>query len=90
MKKLINISIDRRQYSASDTGNALPPGKPRKGNHGRYLKNLYDCMIGERVEHLSAIKLKRTDTTFDLSRSGKWSWGEEEIGFYEGGRRGFI
>ena len=29
------------------------------------------------MEHLSAIKLKRTDTTLDLSQSGKGSWGEK-------------
>ena len=33
--------------------------------------------LGERVEHLSAIKLKRTDTTLDLSQNGKGSWGEK-------------
>ena len=35
------------------------------------------CTIGEPVEHLPAIRLKRTDTTLDLSRSGKGSWREE-------------
>ena len=29
------------------------------------------------MEHLSAIKLKRTDTTLDLSRNGKGSLGEK-------------
>ena len=46
------------------------------------------CMIGERVEHLSAIKLKRTDTTLDLSLSGKGSWREKKKDFLEGERVG--
>ena len=46
------------------------------------------CMIGERVEHLSAIKLKRTDTTLDLSLSGKGSWRGKKRDSLRGWERG--